>query len=100
MGIVMKKPVDPQAVLEGIELIDVSIGAAMDMFGFGDKPKISIRVHVVLDKNPFVEFLWRAVTDQEFVFIELNFLLALRVDHRDPRTSVIQKDVFEFVQEA
>jgi|Laugrefbdmm110sn_1035136.scaffolds.fasta_scaffold103025_1 hypothetical protein len=97
MGIVLKTPVDPQAVLEGIELIDVSIRAAVDMLGFGDKPKISIRVHIVLDKNPFVEFLRRSVTYQELVFIELNFLLALRVDHSNPRTSIIQEDVFEFV---
>lgn len=38
MGIVLKTPVDPQAILEGIELTDVSIRAAVDMLGFGNEP--------------------------------------------------------------
>jgi hypothetical protein len=38
MGIVLETSIDPQAILEGIELIDVSIRAAVDMLGFGDEP--------------------------------------------------------------
>ncbi len=95
----MKGYVDTELRLHSAEITSEHIGAAVHVFGFGDKADTIVWVDIVLDQYTLEGFQRGSVANQHLVLIELDFLLFARVQHGNAGASIVEYHLFKVIED-